>query len=127
MTNQEIQRLLEKKKNELSALEQELNRTKYSRHVSALIDPINNSSEVIKVINDNHLNPDDCRYVGEQIATRFSGLYKNFAPKIAERQERRNRKNQARKERRAKQNKATIQTAPSSATAGNTSTEKRES
>lgn len=125
MKNAEMEKLITKKKNELAELEQELMRTTYKEHVSALLDPISISDNVIAVINEMNLSANDCRYLGEQIATKFRPLYQNFAPMIAARQARRKHKSDARRERRAMQNEVTAQEEPASAEAGDTLPEER--
>ena len=125
MTNTELEKLLDKKKNELAKLEQELMRTRYNEHVSALVASISVSDDVIAVIHEMNLNANDCRYLGEQIATKFRPLYQNFAPMIAERQARRKHKSDARRERRARQNGAPSQEEPAPTEAGDTLPEKR--
>ena len=120
MKNTEMEKLLIKKKNELAALEQELMRTRYKEHVSALIDPISVSDDVIAVINEMNLNANDCRYLGEQIAAKFKPLYKNFAPMVAARQARRKHKSDARRERRSTLHEVAAQKEPASTEAGDT-------
>ena len=125
MKNAEMEKLITKKKNELAELEQELMRTTYKEHVSALLDPISISDNVIAVINEMNLSANDCRYLGEQIAAKFGPIYQNFAPMITTRQARRKHKSDARRERRAMQNEVTAQEEPASAEAGDTLPEER--
>ena len=125
MKNTEMEKLITKKKNELAELEQELMRTTYKEHVSALLDPISISDNVIAVIHEMNLNANDCRYLGEQIAAKFKPIYNNFAPMIAARQARRKHKSDARRERRAMRNEVTAHEEPAPMEAGDTLPEKR--
>ncbi len=114
MMNESILRkALDEKRQELQKAQNEYNRYRFSKQISAFTDAISTGNGLINLIEVHDLSADDCRLLGRKIGEKLHPIYKNFESQISENQARRKRKNEARSARRSSKETMIVSTSTS--------------
>ena len=109
MNEKELRKILKQKQKEVAEAEKAYNRIKYDKQISSFADTLGNSPEVLKLIQTEDLNADDCRLLANIIGKKIRPIYKNFSETIMQNQQRRKNKNQTRNERRHREETTRMQ------------------